>query len=417
MRPGRAVVIGGGIVGASAAYELSLRGWGVTLVDRAGVGSGCSHGNCGYVCPSHVFPLAKPGAIRATLPLIFRRNSPFAVRPRLDLGLLAWFLRFARCCTPEGVERTSVALDALLKSGKRRYEAVLKAEGFDAEYAPRGCLFIHEHEEHFEAFASDNRIIQERFGVGARRVDGRELVAMEPALRDGLAGAWYFECDAHLRPDAYLRGLREVLIRRGVEIREGCEVTDLSPATPAGRRAQRAGTGAGDIEGDAFVVATGAWTPRLSRVIGAHLPIVPGKGYSVTFKDPPVRVGRSMVFEAHRVAVTPFESGLRIGSTMEFAGYDESIRASRLDLLTDSASLYFRERVPRTSEGAWFGWRPMVPDGRPYVDRAPRWDNVWVAAGHSMIGMSTGPATGQLVAEMVAGESPHLDPAWFRIGR
>jgi len=415
MTPGKVVVIGAGVVGASCAYELSLRGWNVELIDRSGVGAGCSRGNCGYVCPSHVFPLAKPGAIRSTLPLLFRSNSPFAVRPRFDLHLLAWFARFAASCRPELVEQTSHALHALLQSGKLRYEEIIAAEHIECEHEPKGCLFIYNDVHHLDAFNAENETIRARFGFGARRIGGDELAAMEPTLRPDLAGAWFFECDGHLRPDRYMSGLRNVLLARGVTLRESCELIDLAPG--AAGRAARAVTNQGEIEADAFVIATGAWTPNLSNLIGVRPPIVPGKGYSVTLANPPFRPERSMVFESHRVAVTPFHTGLRIGSTMEFAGYDDSIRRERLQLLTDSASLYFRQPIPPTAEGAWFGWRPMVPDGRPFIDVVPRWNNVWLAAGHSMIGMSTGPATGRLVAELVGGETPHIDPAPFRLGR
>lgn len=411
---GKVIVVGGGVVGASCAYELALRGWRVTVLDASRVGGGCSHGNCGYVCPSHVYPLARPGTIAATLPLVFKRNSPFAVRARLDLSLLAWFNTFRRCCTEAQVEATMGALHDLLAAGKTRYEEVIRAEGIDAEYEQKGCLFISKDEAHLDHFEADNRRMKERFGYGARRIDGRSLAAMEPALREGLGGAWVFDCDAHLRPDRYMAGLRAALLRRGVRV---CERTRVTGIEGAHGRATGVMTKTGRVEADAIVVATGVWTPELARSIGARLPIVPGKGYSVTVEGARGLAQHPMVFEQHRVAVTPFRGAVRIGSTMEFAGFDATIRDARLRLLTESASLYFKEPVRATREGAWFGWRPMVPDGRPFIDRAPRYQNVVVAAGHSMIGMSTGPGTGQVVAQLLSGEAPVFDPAPFRIGR
>jgi D-amino-acid dehydrogenase len=408
------VVIGGGVVGASCAYELSLRGVQVTLVERGEVGRGCSHGNCGYVCPSHVYPLARPGAIARTLPLMFRRNSPFKVRVRADLALLGWFAAFRAACRDEVVERTMPALNALLWSGKERYEAVMAAEGIDAEYTRDGCIFISRDREHLEHFEGDNRRMMERFGFGARRVDGAELAAMEPTLREGLAGGWLFECDGHVRPDRYMAGLRRALLRRGVQIVEHGEARAL---VGEGRRAGVLETARGEHRADAFVIAAGAWTPMLHEMMGVRPRIVPGKGYSVTVRGYKAGPRIPMVFEQHRVALTPFEGGLRVGSTMEFAGYDTTIRKERLRLLTDSASLYLKEAIGPTGEGAWFGWRPMSPDGRPYIDWVPRWENVVVAAGHSMIGMSTGPGTGRLVAEMVTGQTPHIDPEPYRLGR
>jgi len=118
-----------------------------------------------------------------------------------------------------------------------------------------------------------------------------------------------------------------------------------------------------------------------------------------------------MIFEEHRVAVTPFRSGFRIGSTMEFAGYDTSLNPERLRLLTEGAATYLRD-VPSTEpKEAWWGWRPMTPDSLPLIGPSPLLSNVWLAAGHNMLGLSMATGTGKLVAELVTGSKPHLDPS------
>jgi D-amino-acid dehydrogenase len=410
MRSGKAVVVGAGIVGASTAYELALRGWEVELIDRGGFGAGSSAGNCGYICPSHVFPLAKPGAIAATLPLILQRNSPFMIRPRLDLSLITWLARFASCCRADLVERTSHALNDLSQSSKACYQRIIAAEKLECDWEDIGCLFISHTPEHMDAFEKDNQTIRSRFGFGADRLDGAQLAAMEPTLREDLGGAWYFQCDAHLRPDRFMAALKPVLERRGVRVHEHRAATGLEGDDG---KATRLLTESGPIEADAFVFAAGAWTPKLSKALGIRLAIQPGKGYSITAKRPRSCPKYPMIFEEHRVAVTPWASGFRVGSMMEFAGYDESIRPERLGHLTRSSALYFREWDELDVEQSWYGWRPMTPDGRPFVGPTPKHCNVWVAAGHNMIGMSTGPATGRLVAEMMSGEETHIDPRPF----
>jgi len=414
-----ALILGSGVVGASSAYYLAQKGWRVTLIDRAAFGRGSSHANCGYVCPSHVFPLCKPGAIASTLPLILRKNAPFAIRPRLDFSLFSFFTQFARNCREDLATETSYALHDLLQSGKRCYEEIIAAEKIDCEYTALGCLFVYLNHHHFDAFAATNDIIRERFGFGAVRVDGRELAAMEPTLRDGLAGAWLFREDAHIRPDQFMAGLRTALERKGVTIREHCEAIAISGNA---RAATTVETTHGPIRADAFVVATGAWTPLLEGSLGIRLPIQPGKGYSLTMPRPAHCPTYPMVFEEHRVAITPFRTGYRLGSTMEFAGYDDSIPPQRLQLLRDGARHYLRHpdevaQANGQSTESWYGWRPMTPDGRPFIDFAPKFRNVLIAAGHNMIGMSTGPGTGKLAAEMLAGEDPHFDPTPFRISR
>lgn len=412
--PGKAVVIGAGVVGASCAYELSLRGWSVEIIDQAAFASGSSAGNCGYVCPSHVFPLSRPGAIAATLPLALRRNSPFMIRPRLDLSLLTWLAHFASCCRAELVEETSFALNDLSQSSKECYKRIIAAENLSCDWNDIGCLFISQDARHMEHFEKDNQTIQSRFGFCAKRLDARQLAAMEPSLRDDLGGAWFFECDAHVRPDRFMAALQAALVRRGVSVREHCPAIGLEQS---GSHASRLLTAQGPIDADAFIFATGAWTPKLASALKVKLPIQPGKGYSITAARPKVCPKFPMIFEQHRVAITPWESGFRVGSTMEFAGYDTSIRAERLKLLIDSSKAYFKEWHDLDVQQTWYGWRPMTPDGRPFIGKAPAHSNVFIAAGHNMIGMSTGPATGRLIAELATGEQPHINPAPFGLTR
>ncbi len=152
-----------------------------------------------------------------------------------------------------------------------------------------------------------------------------------------------------------------------------------------------------------FIVAAGAWTPLLNEHLGCRVPIQPGKGYSLTMPRPAVCPKIPLIFPETRVAVTPFQSGYRLGSTMEFAGYDESIRPERLQLLKDGATGYLREPYCEPVLEEWFGWRPMTYDSLPIIDRSPKYENVMIAAGHNMLGLSMAPATGKLVAETGGG--------------
>ena len=147
------------------------------------------------------------------------------------------------------------------------------------------------------------------------------------------------------------------------------------------------------------------------------MPIQPGKGYSLTMPRPSICPAVPLIFPETRVAVTPFQTGYRLGSTMEFAGYDATLNPRRLQLLRDGARPYLREPEAEPVEEAWFGWRPMTTDGLPIIDRGPALSNVMIAAGHGMLGLSMAPATGKLVAELLNGDEPHLDPGPYRVGR
>jgi D-amino-acid dehydrogenase len=265
-----------------------------------------------------------------------------------------------------------------------------------------------------EHYAATDKLLRETFGVPATRYDGAGLVELEPALKSGLAGGWHYETDAHLRPDRLMAAWKQVLLARGVVIREQCELTSFGGDGPTARVAV---TSQGEEPADAFVVCTGAWTPLLGRRLGRSIPIQPGKGYSITMPRPAQCPRIPLILEEHRVAVTPLASGYRLGSTMEFAGYDTKLNPRRLDLLRRRAAHYLHEPHVEPIEESWYGWRPMTYDGLPIIGPSPAFSNVWIAAGHNMLGLSMAPATGKLVAELVSGETPHLNPAPYAISR
>jgi D-amino-acid dehydrogenase len=176
-------------------------------------------------------------------------------------------------------------------------------------------------------------------------------------------------------------------------------------------------TDRGEHAADVVVIATGAWTPLLHRILGVKVPIQPGKGYSITMARPPMCPTLPMIFEEHRTAITPFADRFRIGSTMEFAGYDDSLNRRRLQMLKDNAAIYMKTPTAEPVLEEWWGWRPMVFDGRPIIGFTPKHSNVVIAAGHGMLGLSMATGTGKLVTELVTGAKPHVDASAYRVER
>jgi D-amino-acid dehydrogenase len=408
------VVVGGGVIGAACAHYLNKAGWAVTVLERGEFGMGCSHANCGFVCPSHVLPLAAPGAVGSALRSLFRHDAPLRIKPRFDPRLWAWLYRFARRCTVPHMLEAGRAVQALLNSSRRLYDKLMREEKLDCEWQTNGLLFVFHSQKAMDHYAETDRLLRQSFDLAAKRYDGDALSQLEPALKPGLAGGWLYENDAHLRPDKLMSSWQRVLEAHGVTVRTQCEMKGFVRGD-GGVRA--VATSRGEVPADAVVVAAGAWTPLLAEHLGGRVPIQPGKGYSITMPRPALCPKFPLIFEEHRVAVTPMQSGYRIGSTMEFAGYDATLNRQRLDYLRTGASHYLREPFHDPVEEEWFGWRPMTYDGKPIIDRSPVWSNVWIAAGHNMLGLSMAPATGKLVAELVGKQPPHLDPAPYAVSR
>uniref|UniRef100_A0A7C2NTB3 FAD-dependent oxidoreductase n=1 Tax=Schlesneria paludicola TaxID=360056 RepID=A0A7C2NTB3_9PLAN len=410
----RVVVVGGGVIGVASAHYLQQAGWSVIVIDQGTIGGGCSHGNCGLICPSHVLPLAEPGAIGQAIRSLFQPEAPFRVKPRVDFDLWYWLWRFACRCNHGDMVATGHPIQRLLQSSQEQYERLIEQERLDCEWQRRGLLFAYRSREPFEAYAEMDQLLAETFGVPAQRFDGDAVCELEPALKPGLAGGWYYDHDAHLRPDKLMSSWRASLESRSVTFREQCEFLEFERTNG---RATQVQTSQGAIAADAVVIATGALTPRLSASLGCRIPIQPGKGYSITMPRPQQCPVIPLIFPEHRVAVTPMQSGYRLGSIMEFAGYDDRIAPERLQLLTRGAALYLHEPTAEPVVEHWTGWRPMTWDSLPIIDRAPVAENVWIAAGHNMVGISMAPGTGRLVAELVSNAKPHLDPKPYSLQR
>jgi len=399
------VVIGGGVIGTACAHFLLESGWRVTVLDKGKFGNAASHANCGFVCPSHVLPLAAPGAIRGTLKSMFTRNSPFKIRPGLKLGLWRWLLDFARRCNQADMLESARGIQPLLNSSRALYDELIRG-GIDCEWHTHGLLFVFHSRAGMDHYAATNELLEREFNAPAKSFFGDDVRQCEPLLKPGLGGGWLYESDAHLRPDRLMSAWRARIESRGATIRENIAVTGF---VRSGEIATGLNTSAGELLADAFVLAAGSLTPFLNDHLGCRIPIQPGKGYSLTTSRPKNCPRMPMIFEEHRVAVTPMETGYRLGSMMEFVGYDASIRPKRIEYLRQAASHYLHEPAGETVEETWYGWRPMTPDSRPIIGRSPGLTNVVIAAGHNMLGLSMAPATGKLVAEILDEIQPHLD--------
>ncbi len=414
-----ALVVGAGVVGLNAAHELRRRGFDVTVVERDPAGhAATSHGNAGIVVPSHFVPLAAPGVVTQALRWMLDPMSPFYVRPRASLELARWGWGFLRSANAAHVARAAPLLLALNLASRRRYEELVAELGVDVGFTPRGLLLLCHTDRGLEEEARGAAAAR-GMGLDAVVLDAAEVRALEPGIELDVVGAVHVRDDAHLDPGATMRALRARLDRDGVRFRNGTEVTGLRDHGGVVEVDVVGAEGARVEAADALVLAGGSWSGALARSLGLRLPLQPGKGYALTIERPSQRLRTAAILVEARAAATPLGDRLRIGGTMEIAGFDPRLTPSRIEGIKRAAGRYF-PRLPRAElDGAapWMGFRPVSPDGLPYLGRAPRHPNVIVATGHAMMGFSLGPISGQLVAELVAGERPSVDLTLLAPGR
>ena len=249
------IVIGGGVIGCFVADQLCDRGCRVTIVERDRIGSGASLGNCGYICPSHVLPLCGPGAIRQALPALLRRGGALSIPLRFDPPLWRWMFRFARACSGGGHARSSVARHDLLRQSDQMYRGLLASGSLRCQWQRNGLLMVHARRESYEHFGATARRLHDEFGVESQGHAGDQLTRLEPSLKDGLAGGWWFPGDSHLHPGELMNAMRDRLIGRGVTLMEDAEVLDWRIESG---EVQSVATSRGSVVGEHYVLTTGA---------------------------------------------------------------------------------------------------------------------------------------------------------------
>ncbi|MDQ3226421.1 MAG: FAD-dependent oxidoreductase [Chloroflexota bacterium] len=416
------VVVGGGVIGLCTAFALHQRGVPVTVIDAGPAEQAASHVNAGWVVPTLAEPVPAPGLIATSLRWMMQSDSPLYIRPRLDPAFLRWTLHFWRRCNPRDFLAGTEAVAAFGARSLALYDAMREA-GVRYEEHHDGLLFAY---RTARALEHDYEALEpvRRFGFEiSPAMSGDDLRALEPSLAATVSGGYWLPRERSLRPDTLVRGLVAFLQERGVDVRQDTAVCGIETT---GKKATAVIAGGRRIPAATVVVAAGAWTPRLLKPLQMQIPIEAGKGYSIDLAPAPALpqpVGRPLYLHETRVAITPLDGMIRLAGTMELSGLNHDIRPERVAAVARSAGWAIRgwpEQTPISGAGVrvWTGPRPMTPDGLPVIGWLPGYENLAIASGHAMLGVTLAPATGEAVADLItSGRAPDViapfNPARF----
>ena len=399
----KVTIIGGGVIGLCSAYYLQKEGYDITVIERGDITDGCSFGNMGYMSPSHFIPLASPGIISQGLKWMLNSTSPFYIKPRFNFDLMQWGYHFWKNSTAKKVDQNAPHLNAILQLSRQLINDMRHDIGDVFDMEEKGCLMMCkqqktlDHEFHLADLA-------EKFGLQVERLNRDAVQQLEPDVELGVAGAVLFRDDCHFNPGKMVIALKKYLENTGVQFLLNTTVTGF---TRSNNKISAVITDKGELAVEQIILAPGSWLPALTKMMGIKLLLQPGKGYSYTYEHVEKNIKYPAILVDGRCAITPWGQALRIGGTMELSGINNKVMLSRMQGIYNSAKDFYpglKIDFPPTDK-IWNGLRPVTPDGLPYIGKVPNTDNVIIAGGHAMLGISLGTGTGKLVTEIMSNKN------------
>jgi len=409
------IIIGGGIIGLSAAYFLQNDGHQVTVIDKSDITSGASFVNAGYITPSHIIPLASPGKITQGIKWMFDSSSPFYMKPRWDADFIRWSWYFRKSATKSKVEKAIPVIKDINLLSRTLFESI-KASGDlgNFQLERKGLLMLYKTQKSYD---HEMEVAQKAsfLGLEVAELNRSQLSEIEPDVQIDAKGAIHYQCDGHTTPNEIMPKMLHYLKSAGVAIKTNETVLDVSIRT---NKIDEIITSKQMYQADEIILAAGSWSGELSKKLKIKLPLQAGKGYRINLNRP-TKISMPAVLMEASMAVTPMQGFTRFAGTMEFSGINDYIRKERVAAIAAGAKKFYPELEITAEEqaNAKTGMRPVTPDGLPYIGRSSKIKNLTFATGHAMMGWSLGPATGKLVAEIIGEHKTSMDISAFNPDR
>ena len=403
------LVIGGGVLGVNCALALADAGRSVTLVEQNTVCSGCSHGNAGWVTPCHSLPIPGPGLVYQTLKWMLQGDSPLYIKPTLRPAMWSWLWRFYRHCNEPAQLRGLQAMAELNRHVLPLTRELVQRHQIDCQFEQRGITYAFRTESGLQKGIRECKRLNDH-GIPGEVLSAAELRAREPELSDTMCGGVFYPGEADCVPDQFVKQLANRLPDQDVQI---LDQTTVNGYTVQGTRVTEVATSSGVLHPENVVFAAGAWTLIQGRKLGLRLPVEPAKGYSVTLKRQPGTPQNPLNLAEAKVGVTPWQDTIRLAGTMELAGLQLQINQRRVAAIVRAAKQYLPHFAAAEPLETWTGMRPLSSDGLPIIGRSKRFDNLLIATGHGMLGLTQSVVSARIIAQLVLGGDPGLDVTPF----
>ena len=410
-----ATIIGAGIVGVSAAAFLQRAGYAVTIVDRLPPGEGCSFGNAGGLAFAEIVPTVHPRMLTKIPRWLMDPLGPLTIRWSYLPRALPWFMALARNSMPDRVRAITAARADLALRVVSDFETLLKAAGAADLINYQDTLRLYDSEAQYLSEAPE-REAKKAHGYEMKRISGDEARELEPAIGANVHcgvfhGGWYFLAN----PGRAVKSIAAEVVRNGGRIIAD-DVVSLVREENRVSALQLKANGLHRL--DRLVICAGAYSHLLARQLGEKILLEAERGYHMVLPNAGVALSRSLTYARTPGAATPMEMGLRLAGTDEFAGLDAAPDYRRADALWKNFKAVLPGlREPDAATTRWMGRRPGTPDSLPVIGPSKTTANVWYGFGHGHMGLTWGPSTGRLIAELMTGAKSNIDLTPFRAGR
>ncbi len=407
-----AIVLGAGIVGTSLALHLAKRGMSVALIDRGGVGEQTSYGNAGVIEGNTVFPPAFPSDLGALASIAFKRASEANYHLSFLPQALPWLLAFRSASRPQHLVETARLIRPLYARAVVEHETLMAEAGAAHYLRKTGWLKVYRSTRTFLALKPEIDLAAQ-FGIPLQIMDTAGAQALEPPLKPVFARAVFWPQAASVSNPL---GVTRAYAARFVAI-GGVTLNGDARSLHRASNRWRVETNEGGIDAPEIVVALGPWAGDLLSTFGLKLPLMIKRGYHRHFRSQGnAALARPVLDVDAGYLITPMGQGIRMTTGVEFAARDAAPSPVQFDRIMPKARALF-PLGDRADDKTWLGSRPCFPDSRPVIGRAPGLPGLWLAIGHAHWGLTLGPATGRMLAEMMTGDTPFCDPAPYRAER
>lgn len=406
------IVIGAGIVGISSALYLQKDGHQVTVIDGRGPGEGASKGNASVIASESCIPVATPGILWNVPKMLIDPLSPLAIRWRYLPKITPWLLRFIAASNAKRVEEISVALRSVLIHALAAHKELAALAGQSLMIKDTGWLGVFEGDKKFASYQWD-LALQKRRGIAFEILRQEEIIQFEPSLQPIYRHAVYYPENSYVTDNFVLvqRLAQQFIAAGGTIVRAEASGFNIGSLGPNAVYA-----GGARYSCDAIVVAAGAWSKKLTAILGHKVPLDTERGYHVTLPNAQKRPRMPIYSGDHSFAITPLDIGLRFAGTVELGGLDAAPNYDRAQKLMNHGTRMFGT-LDETGRSDWMGFRPSMPDSVPVISQGGRFKNTFFGFGHGHIGLTLGPVTGRIIADLAAGRDPGIDLMPFRVDR